>query len=97
MPNIQCNDSVYSFLLCSLFAWYVRRGTAVNLSSEQGNMAGDSRAASGERRMRGNAPSHGAKAAQTSLSIKLPTFSFHAYVNISTLEHLGLPAINEMI
>lgn len=60
-------------------------------------MAGDSRAASSERGMRGSAPSHGAKAAQTSLSIKLLKFSFHTHVNITTLEHLGLLAMNEMI
>lgn len=94
MPNIQCNDSVYSFLLCGLFAWCVRRGAAVNLSCEQGNMAGNSRAASGQRGMRGRVPSHRAKAAQSSLSIGLLKFSFH--VHISTLKHLVLVAMNEI-
>lgn len=94
MPNVECNDSLYSYLLCSLFAWCVRRGTAVNLSGEQGKMAGKSRAASSEKVMRGNASTQGVKATQQSLSIKFLKFSFH--VHISTLECLVLVAMNEI-
>lgn len=92
MPNVECNDSVYGFLLCSLFAWCVSGGTAVNLSGEQGNMAGNPSAASGKRGMRGIEPSQGAKAAQPSLSIQLVKFSFHVHISI-----LVLVAMNEMI
>lgn len=84
----------YSFLRCRLFAWCVGRGTAVNLSGEQGNMAVNSRAASSERGMRGNVPSQGAKAAQSSLSITCKALFPCPYW---TWEHLVLVAINEII
>ena len=94
MPNIQGNDYLYSSLLCSLVAWCVRRGTAVNLSGEQGNMAGNSGAASSEKG-RGVVP-----------IVKVPKQPSHHFyqtskvlflVHVSTLECLILLVMNEII